>query len=261
MRRSRNRPGWPAPRAGQLAQGTYTLPSNTPGFRFHAELTGRWQEVPAARRHHDPRAAATHHALETARAAAKLYPLGEHHAAQAHINTRLGAGSELDAAPVRLLWAEAVLTVTAEDLAAATALERRLHEEGLNEQSRRRRQQEAEELHHALAATPTLTLAYWITHHPEATGSDTIAAVNRLSQQITDHAPDNAWVQTARLLQTFVEQLDAGQRANLVESLAQIVTRYDQPRVAQALRAITTRASFVNGHASHGPPEPGTVEC
>ncbi|GHJ39463.1 hypothetical protein [Streptomyces sp. TS71-3] len=257
MRRSRSRSGWPAPRAGQLAGGSYTLPSNTPGFRFHAELTGRWQEVPAARLHHDPRATATHHALETARAAARLYSLGEHRAAQAHINTRLGAGADLDGAPVRLLWAEAALTVTTEDLAAATALERRLHEETLNEQRHRRRHQEAEELHQALAATPTLTLAYWLTHHPEATGSDTIDAVNRLAQQITDHAPDNAWVQTARLLQTFAKGLNAGQRANLVESLAQIVTRYDQPLMAEDLRAIDTSPVSLNGHVAHGPPESG----
>ncbi|GAA3851688.1 hypothetical protein [Streptomyces sedi] len=119
--------------------------------------------------------------------------------------------------------------MTAEDLAAATALERRLHEETLNEQRRRRRQQEAEELHQALAATRTLTLAYWRTHHPEAADSDTINAINQLAQQTTNHAPDNAWVGTARLLRTFAEGLNAGQRANLVESPAQIVTRYDQP--------------------------------
>ncbi|WP_327122482.1 hypothetical protein [Streptomyces sp. NBC_01727] len=259
MRGSRSRAGWPTPRAGQLTGGSYTLPSSTPGYRFHAELTGRWQEVPAARLHHDPRAAATHHALETARAAARLYPLGEHQAAQAHINTRLGAGADLNDAPVRLLWAEVALTATTEDLAAATTLERRLHEEALNEQSRRRRQEEAEELHQALAATPTLTLAYWLTHHPEATGSDAIAAVNRLAQQITDHAPGHAWVQTARLLQSFVEQLDTDQRANLVESLAQIVTRYDQPRLAEDLRAITTRTAFPNGRASQEPPGPQTA--
>ncbi|UED83197.1 hypothetical protein [Streptomyces profundus] len=258
MRHSRSRSGWPAPRAGQLAQGSYTLPSNTPGFRFHAELTGRWQETPAARLHHDPRAAATHHALQTARAAAGLYPLGEHQAAQVHINTRLGAGADLDGAPVRLLWAEVALTVTATDLAAATALERRLHEETLNEQRRRRRQQEAEELHQALATTPTLTLAYWLTHHPEAADSDTINAINQLAQQITNHAPDNAWVQTARLLQTFAEGLNAGQRANLVESLAQIVTRYDQPGLAEDLRTIATSAALLNGHVAHGPPESET---
>ncbi|MFB6674448.1 hypothetical protein ACFCWG_18985 [Streptomyces sp. NPDC056390] len=258
MRGIRNRTGWPAPRAGQLT-GSHLLPSNTPGHRFHAELSGQWREIPAARLHHDPRAAATHHALETARSTATRYPLGEHQAAQAHINSRLGAGADLDDIPVRLLWARVELTVTAEDLAAATALERRLHEEALNKQSRRRRQQEAEELHQALAATPTLTLAYWLTHHPEATGSDTIAAVTRLAQQITDHAPDNAWVQTARLLQTFVERLDTDQRANLVESLAQIVTRYDQPRLADDLRAITTRTAFLNGHASQEPPGPQTA--
>ncbi|MFE9568715.1 hypothetical protein ACFYMW_09505 [Streptomyces sp. NPDC006692] len=27
-----------------------------------------------------------------------------------------------------------------------------------------------------MATTPTLTLAYWLTHHPEATGGDTIDA-------------------------------------------------------------------------------------
>ncbi|MFD9637404.1 hypothetical protein [Streptomyces violascens] len=213
--------------------------------------------MPAARLHHDPRAVATHRALETARAAARLYPLGEHQAAQAHINARLGAGADLDYAPVRLLWAEAALTVTTEDLAAATAVERRLQEEAINEQRRRRRQQEAEEFHQALATTPTLALAYWLTHHPEATGGDTIDAVNRLAQQITDHAPDNAWVQTARLLQTFVERLDGGQRANLVESLAQIATRYDQPRLAEDLRDIATRAVPLNGHAAHGSLESG----
>lgn len=213
--------------------------------------------MPAARLHHNPRAVVTHHALETARATARLYPLGEHQAAQAHINTRLGAEADLAGAPVRLLWAEAALTVTTEDLAAATALERQLHEEALNEQRRRQRRQEAEELHQALAATPTLTLAYWLTHHPEATGRETIDAVNRLAEKITDHAPDNAWVQIARLLQTFAEGLNEDQRANLVESLAQIVTRYDQPLLAEDLRAIATTAVPLNGHAAHAPPESG----
>ncbi|MGV9393342.1 hypothetical protein ACWDQL_30000 [Streptomyces olivaceus] len=255
----RNRTGWPAPRAGQLPGGPYTLPSTTSGFRFHAELRGQWEEVPAARLHHDPRAAATHHALQKARAAAALYPLGEHHAAQAHINSSLGAGADLDGVPVRLLWASVELTAAADDLVAATALERRLHEEALNEQSRRRRQQEAEEFHQALAATPTLTLAYWLTHHPAVAGKDTVEAINQLAQQITDHAPDNAWVQAARLLQTFVEQLDARQRVNLVESLAQIFTRYDEPRLADDMRSIATRASLLNGHAPHDPPGSATT--
>ncbi|MEU1457237.1 hypothetical protein [Streptomyces avermitilis] len=253
MRGIRNRTGWPAPRAGQLT-GSHLLPSNTPGHRFHVELSGQWQEIPAARLHHDPRAAATHHALETARSTATRYPLGEHQAAQAHINSRLGAGADLDDIPVRLLWARVELTVTAEDLAAATALERRLHEEALNKQSRRRRQLEAEELHQALAATPTLTLAYWLAHHPEAAGKDTVEAVNQLARQITDHAPDNAWVQAARLLQTFVERLDKHQRANLVESLAQIMTRYDEPRLADDMRAVASGTALLNGHASHDPP-------
>ncbi|MFF9580309.1 hypothetical protein ACF1BA_34370 [Streptomyces rubiginosohelvolus] len=257
MRGIRSRTGWPAPRAGQLT-GSHLLASNTPGHRFHAELSGQWQETPATRLHHDPCAAATHHALETARFTATRYPLGEHQAAQAHINSRLGAETDLDDIPVRLLWARVELTVTAENLAAATVLERRLHEEALNEQSRRRRQQEAEELHQTLAATPTLTLAYWLANHPEATGKDTVEAINRLAQQITDHAPDNAWVQAARLLQTFVERLDKHQRANLVESLAQIMTRYDEPVLADDMRALASGTAHLNGNASHNPPGPDT---
>ncbi|MFD4711939.1 hypothetical protein ACFWN5_20030 [Streptomyces sp. NPDC058430] len=119
----------------------------------------------------------------------------------------------------------------------------------------------AEELHQTLVVTPTptLTLAYWLTHCPSATSKDAIEAVHQLAQQIIDHAPDNAWVRTARLLQTFVEQLDTHQRANLVESLAQIVTRYDQPRLAESLRTVTI--VFLNVHASRGPTESGMPDC
>ncbi|MFG2651205.1 hypothetical protein [Streptomyces sp. NPDC048436] len=254
MRRNRDRPGWPSPRTGQLTETGCLLPSSATGYSFSAELTGRWEETPSARPHHDPRAAATHHALTAARTVARLYPLTESQAAQAHINTRLGVGADLQDAAVRLLWAKVQLTVTDQDHAAAAALQRRMHDQAMNDQAHRQQQQRVEELHQALSATPTLALAYWLTHHPESSDRDTINALEQLVRKIASYAPDNAWVNVAHLLQTFVEQLNEAQRVNLVEALAQIVTRYDQPNLAGQLRTIATKLSAANGHAPSGPP-------
>ncbi|WP_405773650.1 hypothetical protein [Streptomyces sp. NBC_00859] len=253
MHRNRDRAGWPAPRTGQLTITGLALPSNVPAHSFQADLAGRWEEIPAPRPHHDPRAAAAHHAVATARAVASQYPLTELHAAQVHLNSRLGAESDLADAPVRLLWATVHLTATDHDLAAVTALHRRMQDEALNEQVHRQRQQRAEELHQALATTPTLALTYWLTHHPD-TSDDTLKAVDRLSREITAHAPQNAWVQIARLLQTFVAELTTKQRLNLAESLTHIVIRYDQPHLAEQLRAITLSMSSEDNHARPDPP-------
>ncbi|MCW8382743.1 hypothetical protein [Streptomyces justiciae] len=256
MRRNRDRTGWPAPRAGQLTDNDnpYPLPSNAPGYHFHAHLTGRWEETPAARHHHDPRAAATHHALETARAVSGLYPLTEHQAAQAHINSRLGASHDLADAPVRLLWARVQLTAESSDIEAVVCLQRRTHDNALTEQTNRQRQYQAEELHRALSTTPTLALAYWLIQQPQAADQDTIEALGQMTREITTYAPHTAWVQVAHLLQTFVQDLDMPARVNLVDSLAQIFTRYDQPELADRLHALGLQIQSANGHLPDSAP-------
>ncbi|WP_157877410.1 hypothetical protein [Streptomyces odonnellii] len=256
MRRNRDRAGWPAPRAGQLTNNniTYALPSNAPGYVFQAHLTGRWEETPAARQHHDPHAAATHHALETARTVSGLYPLTEHQAAQTHINSRLGISHDLDDAPVRLLWAQVHLTVATSDSDAVVCLQRRMHDEALNEHANRQRQHQAEELHRALSTTPTMALAYWLIRQPEAADGNTIDALSQLTREITAYAPHTAWVQAAHLLQTFVQGLPTPARVNLVDSLAQIFTRYDQPELADRLRALAPQIQSANGHLPDSPP-------
>lgn len=256
MRRNRDRAGWPAPRAGQLTDSdtTYALPSNDPSYNFHAHLTGRWEETPAARQHHDPRAAAAHHALETARSVSGLYPLTEHQAAQDHINSRLGTSHDLDDAPVRLLWARVHLTADRADIEAVVCLQRRIHDEALNAQANRQRQYQAEELHRALSTTPTLALAYWLIHQPQAADRNTIDALSQVTREITAYAPHTAWVQVAHLLQTFVQDLDTPARMNLVDSLAQIFTRYDQPELADRLRALAPQIQSANGQLPDGPP-------
>lgn len=256
MRRNRNRAGWPALRAGQLTdtETGYVLPSNAPGYSFHADLTGRWEETPAAQHHHNPREAAAHHALETACAVAHLYPLTEHQAAQVHINSRLGIPCDLNGAPVRLLWAQVQLTVAAQDLEAVACLQRRLHDEALNEQVSRQRQHRAEELHQALSTTPTLALAYWLTHHSGTADQNTVEALGHLAREIAAYAPDTAWVKVAHLLQTFVEKLNAPERANLVASLAQIFTRYDQPQLADQLCSVAKQMNSTNSHSPSSPP-------
>ncbi|MBT2417378.1 hypothetical protein J7F01_20910 [Streptomyces sp. ISL-22] len=256
MRRNRDRAGWPAPRDGKLTDNDtmYALPSNAPGYNFHAHLTGRWEETPAARQHHDPRAAAAHHALETARAVTRLYPLTEHQAAQAHINSRLGTSHDLVDAPVRLLWARLQLTADTTDVEAVVCLQRRIHDEALNEQFNRQRQHQAEELHRTLSTTPTLALAYWLIHQPQAADPNTIEALSQLTREITSYAPHTVWVQVAHLLQTFVQDLDTPARMNLVDSLAQIFTRYDQPELADHLSSIATQMQSVNGHSPSSPP-------
>ncbi|WP_405542465.1 hypothetical protein OG478_12370 [Streptomyces phaeochromogenes] len=260
MRRNRDRVGWPAPRAGQLTDSDtrYALPSNAPGYNFHAQLTGRWEETPAARQHHDPRAAAAHHALERARAVTGLYPLTEHHTAQAHINSQLGTSHDLADAPVRLLWARVQLTVDSADIEAVVCLQRRRHDEALNEQANRQRQHQAEELHRSLSTTPTLALAYWLIHQPQATDRNTIEALSQLTREITAYAPHTAWVQVAHLLQTFVQDLDMPARMNLVDSLAQIFTRYDQPQRANQLRSIATQMQSANGNSPNSSQRSGS---
>lgn len=58
---------------------------------------------------------------------------------------------------------------------------------------------------------------------------------------VTAYAPDTVWVKVAHLLQTFVQELSAPARRNLVDSLAQIFTRYDQLHLAEQLRSIAAQ--------------------
>lgn len=64
--------------------------------------------------------------------------------------------------------------------------------------------------------------------------------LSQLTREITAYAPHTAWVQVAHLLQTFVQDLDTPARMNLVDSLAQIFTRYDQPQLADQLGSTAT---------------------
>jgi hypothetical protein len=184
--------------------------------------------------------------LTRARTVTGAYALTDVHAAQAHLNAVLGTPHDLTDTPVRILWADVRLTVTDQDRAAATALQRRLHDEALHEQARRQRLQAARELHEQLVTTPTLALAYWLTQHPDS-AKDSIHALEELTRQITAYAPDNAWVQVAQVLQTFVHDLTTDQRENLVRSLAQIVLRYDQTGLAQQLQYTADSLAAANG--------------
>ncbi|MEU6449787.1 hypothetical protein [Streptomyces sp. NPDC046979] len=246
MRRRASPAGWPAPRAGSLKATGHPLPSSTPGYRFDAHLEGRWEETPSARPHHNPGQAALHHALTLARTVTGAYQLTDVHAAQAHLDTALGTSHDLTDTPVRLLWADIRLTVSEPDRAAVAALQRRQHDEALHAQAQRQRLQAARELHEQLVTTPTLALAYWLTQHPDST-QDSIHNLEELTRQITAYAPDNAWVQVAQVLQSFVHDLAADQRENLVRSLAQIVLRYDQPGLAQQLQHTAAGLAASNG--------------
>ncbi|WP_425842334.1 hypothetical protein [Streptomyces fractus] len=246
MRRRANPAGWPTPRTGPLTPTGHPLPSSTPGYRFDARLEGRWEETPSARPHHNPGQAALHHVLTLARPVTGAYPLTDVLAAQAHLNTVLGTAHDLADTPVRLLWADVRLTVSEPDRAAATALQRRQYDEALHAQAQRQRLQAARELHEQLVTTPTLAVAYWLTQHPDS-AKDSIHTLEELTRQITAYAPDNAWVQVAHVLQSFVHDLAADQRENLVRSLAQIVLRYDQPDLAQQLQHTAAGLASTNG--------------
>ncbi|MZD08289.1 hypothetical protein GTW43_24875 [Streptomyces sp. SID5785] len=246
MRRRIDPTGWPDPRSGHLESTGRSLPSDIPGYRFNAEVQGRWEETPSARPHNNPAEAALHYTLATARAITCRYALNDVHAAQAHLNSVLGTVCDLKDLPVRVLWANIRLTTTDQDRAAVSALQQRLHSEALHEQIQRQRLQAARDLHEQLVTTPTLALAYWLTQRPDAT-KDTLESLEELTRQITAHAADNAWVQVSHLLQTFVSDLAADQRANLVRSLAQIVLRYDQPQLAEQLQNIAIDLASASG--------------
>ncbi|MFD5536310.1 hypothetical protein ACFWIJ_00250 [Streptomyces sp. NPDC127079] len=247
MRRQRpNHPGWPQPRAGRL-DTTCALPSSITGRDFQLQLTGQWEELPTTRQHHDPQAAATHHVLAMARTITMQRSLTEHHAVQAHLNAVLGRSCDLPEAPVRLLWAHAQLTADPQDLAAVLAYQRQHYEAEANDRLVQRRRQRAQELHEALTTTPALVLAHWFSDHPETLDRDTIDHLEQLVSAVTGYAPETAWVQTARLLQTFVQQLDHDARDHLIHSMAQVFTRYDRSDLAEQLRTVSRDSSSLNG--------------
>ncbi|WP_180686607.1 hypothetical protein [Streptomyces gossypiisoli] len=70
-----------------------------------------------------------------------------------------------------------------------------------------------------MSTTPTLALAYWLIHQPQAADPNTIEALSQLTREITTYGPHTVWVQVAHLLQTFVQDLDTPARMNLVDSL------------------------------------------
>ncbi|MFB7738476.1 hypothetical protein ACFC08_29645 [Streptomyces sp. NPDC056112] len=247
MRRRRpDHAGWPKPRTGRL-DISCPLPSNITGRNFQLHLTGQWEEILAARQHHDPHAAATHHALTAARSITMQRPLTEHPSVETHINAALGRTCELPGLPIRLLWAHAQLTATSQDLEAVLAYQRQHYEAEANDRLVQRRRQRAHELHDTLSTTPALALAHWFSDHPETLDRDTIDRLEQLVSTVTAYAPETAWVRTARLLHTFVQQLDQDARHHLIHSMAQVFTRYDRPDLADQLRAISYDTTHVNG--------------
>jgi hypothetical protein len=78
-----------------------------------------------------------------------------------------------------------------------------------------------------------------------------------VERSATRRSMHTAWVQVAYLLQTFVQDLDTPARMNLVDSLAQIFTRYDQPQLADHLRSIATQVRSANGRLPSSPPRRG----
>ncbi|MFI5805302.1 hypothetical protein [Streptomyces sp. NPDC051561] len=249
MRRRTDPTGWPDRRSGRLEGTGGSLPSETPGYRFDAEIQGCWEETPSAQRHNNPGEAALHYVLTTARAITCRYALIDVHAAQAHLSSVLGSASDLEGVPLRVLWADIRLTAADQDRVAVSALQQRRHDEALHEQAQRQRLQAARDLHEQLVTTPTLALAYWLTQRPDTT-TGTLESLEELTRQITAHAADNAWVQVSHLLQAFVSDLAVDQRVDLVRSLAQIVLRYDQPHLAEQLQNIAAGLPSASGQGT-----------
>ncbi|MBT2530130.1 hypothetical protein J7E91_33435 [Streptomyces sp. ISL-99] len=228
---------WPTPRAGTL-DVTCPAPSITPGYHFTLHLTGAWEELPASKPHHAPRAAATNHALTLARNITASHQLTDTVPAAARINTLLGQPTEIPLLPIRLTWAQVHLTAEPEALYAVTSQQRRLHDQELQRTQQQRRLDEAHALRDTLVADPSLALAYWFATCPETIDQETLSRVERLITTAATYAPQGHWVQLARLLTDFTARLPDNAKTHLVGTLATLADRYGHADIAAGMRSL-----------------------
>lgn len=229
--------GWPTPRAGTLDL-TCPAPSSTPGHPFTLTLTGAWEEVPSARPHHSPDAAATDHALTTAREITTAFPASDAVPAAVRINAVLGRPLDLPGIPVRLLWAKAHLSAGSEAVHAAQRHERHQREQEQRRAEQNRCMDEARVLRDTLMSDPSMALAYWFATAPHTVDAETVARLEHLFAAAAAYAPQGRWAPLARILHTFAERLTDEARIHLLDTLAALTDRYGHPDITSDIRSL-----------------------
>lgn len=236
-RQRRRSSGWPPPRQGNLGI-TCPAPSATPGHPFTLALAGAWEELPSPRPHHNPDAAATHHALTVARNITATLTPNDTVLAAARINTLLGHPTEIPGIPVRLTWARVTLTTTPEALSASARHQQHQHEEEQRRTEQARRINEARTLRDTLMSDPSLALAYWFATAPQTVDETTLTRLEQLHVQAAAYAPQGCWAQLARLLHAFVGDLPEDTKTHLIGTLASLTDRYGHPEIAVEIDAL-----------------------
>ncbi|MFD4949687.1 hypothetical protein ACFWNT_46240 [Streptomyces sp. NPDC058409] len=209
-------------------------------------MTGVWEELSTSEPHHDPRAAATHHALTVARNITALHPLTDAVPATARINTLLGQPTDIERLPVKLAWATVQLSAEPAALHAVINEQRRHHDDELRRAQQQRRLDEAHALHDTLVTNPSLALAYWFASCPEKIDAETLTRVEQLVATAATYAPQGQWVQLARLLTNFTQRLPDDAKGHLVATMATMADRYGHPDIAASmlsLRQLTQKDS------------------
>jgi hypothetical protein len=232
---------------------TEHLVSNTRGLYFIAQFQAVWHLHVPYRKQSQPEQAARHLLTHNAKTVTARTSITNASAAQAEINTALGRlGTTRSEVSVR--DASVTLAVEPQMLRQARAHEHRVRSQELANLTQEHELRRLQRFRDTVLTDPAAAMSYWFMQHPNQLDDAVYTQIATLVSKIADHDPSMSWLHIARILDSFIRDLDVGDKRALLKLLADKMILFGSHEMAQRLTAhLPTTTGNHEGRSS----EPG----
>jgi len=229
---------------------TEQLASSTRGFYFIAQFQAVWHLHVPYRQQRQPEQAARHLLTRNATTVTARTPVTHASAAQAEINTLLGRLGTATA-EVSVLDASVSLAVEDQMLRQARAHEHRIREQELANLTQEHELRRLQRFRDTVLTDPAAAMSYWFMQHPDQLDDAVYTQIAALVTKIADHDPSMSWLHVARVLDSFIQGLEVGDKRALLRLLADKMVLFGNREMAQQLTAdLSTTTGNHDGHRS-----------
>ena len=227
------------------------LPSSVRGLDFTARFTLTW--APTGRRDGSRNAgyAARCAVEETAEEVSTMMPVTRFAAAEHHINTELATLRHSRHDQARIDSAQVSLTVDPTTARTAAEYDKRLRDEYLADEIQRHELDRLQRFRDTVLRDPASAMSYWFMNHPEHLDETIYTRIETLVSKIADHDPTKRWLQIARILDDFIDDLTADDKGELLRVLHKLLSVFGHRTDADRIAVVLDRTDILQDDAHH----------
>jgi hypothetical protein len=222
-------------RSGSLRR-TFPAPSNDQGYSFEVEVAGFWEERTKTA-HQNPESVLTTDIIERVRPLAEAVSLLDAELLQHRANALLGQPVDLPEHHLRLLGVQVRVHAHAADVAAVRDALRRRHALQRADEATRLKMERVTMFRDSLREDPSLALALMLLENRTTLTSETLQALDHITERVAASSPHAEAVVIAGLLREFVAGLQPDAKKHIANRLCTTLTEYGGDRQAEKIRA------------------------